>query len=152
MVSIEYAEAFSQVLYVLERMEYSLRGKIPENVVRVLKDNSLQDDNIKLDDTKKLKDMGLSTKACLVLAIIYLNCLCTSEEKLEYIKLLQENDKIYQDIENNQIGHDNIFSKNDEKANDNKIQNTDMIIHKKQSMFVKLINKIKKFFNLNRRD
>jgi len=64
MVSIEYAEAFSQVLYVLERMEYSLRGKIPENVVRVLKDNSLQDDNIKLDDTKKLKDMGLSTKAC----------------------------------------------------------------------------------------
>jgi len=88
----------------------------------------------------------------LVLAIIYLNCLCTSEEKLEYIKLLQENDKIYQDIENNQIGHDNIFSKNDEKANDNKIQNTDMIIHKKQSMFVKLINKIKKFFNLNRRD
>lgn len=148
MISAEYAEAFSQVLYVLDRMENELRDKIPQNVIQVLKDNCIQDYDIKLDHTKRLKNMGLSSKACSVLAIIYLNCLCTPNEKVEYIKLLQENDKIYQKIENNQIGQDNIFSKNYEKTTCDEVQVTDMIVHKKDNIIVKLMKKIKQFFRV----
>ena len=146
MISIEYAEAFSQVLYVIEHMDQTLIDKIPKKVIQVLRENALENEDNKLDSAKNLKDMELSPKACSVLAIIYLNCLCTSEEKSEYIKLLQKNDEIYQDMENEKIGFEDIFENKTEIIEDRNPEITDMIVHKKENIFVRLINKIKDFF------
>lgn len=148
MVSVEYAEAFSQVLYVLDNMEPNLVSKVPQKVIRVLKENSLEGSNLKLEYTGDLKNMKLSSKACSVLAIIYLNCLCSSEEKAEYIKLLQKNDEIYQNMENNKVGFENIFDNETKCVTDNTQEITDMKVYKKENIFISLINKIKKFFRL----
>lgn len=146
MVNIEYAKAFSQVLYILENMDKSLVNKIPKKVIEVLKENTIEEADNKLEYTGDIKELNLDSKACAVLAIIYLNCLCSQEEKEEYMKVLQENDKLYQDIENNKLGFDDVFSNKSENEDNNVVQSTDMIEQKEENIFVKVINKIKKFF------
>lgn len=144
MVNIEYAKAFSQVLYVLEHMDKSLVDKIPQNVINVLKENALESTNKMMEYSADIKDMNINSKARSILAILYLNCLCSPEEKEEYIKLLQKNDEIYKDLENDKVSFDNVFNKDVAEMNGVEKENIDIAIYKKENIFARLLSRIKK--------
>lgn len=146
MVNAEYAEAFSQVINILEHLEPNLAEKIPENVKNVLNENSLEKIDKKNQYTGNIGNMNISPKACSILAIIYLNCLCSPEEKEEYIKLLQKNDKIYHDMENDKVAFDDLFNKKVDEIESNKKESKEIILYKKENLFMKLLNKMKSIF------
>ena len=87
----------------------------------------------------------LSPAALETLAIIAYNYWCdTPEKKSKFNKLLNNNQKIYEERLRNQYNPDNLF-KNKKQISQNK-DNSTALVEYKQSFFAKLYNKFKSLF------
>ena len=98
--------------------------------------------------------MGLNEKAKNILAIIYLNYWCDTQQKINYTKLLEENELKHQKEIREKYNPDTIFKNNnnikhEDDARESEIYNDVSIIEYKESFFKKLINCIKSFFHIN---
>lgn len=151
MVSVEFSECITETLDILKHMENSYIEKIPRKFMVFLENNKSTNYISNLDHSKKVNEMILKEKTKDILAIIYMKYWCTEEEKHAYNELLQENEKKYQDELRKKYNVDNIFQKTNqfEKTMQNNITNNVAIVEYKESIFKKLINKIKNIFNNN---
>lgn len=151
MVSVEFSEGITETLDILKHMENSYIEKIPRKFMAFLENNKSTNYISNLDHSKKVNEMILKEKTKDILAIIYMKYWCTEEEKHSYNELLQENEKKYQDELRKKYNVDNIFQKTNqfEKTMQNNITNNVAIVEYKESIFKKLINKIKNIFDNN---
>ena len=86
----EYSEAVSEALEVLKYLEDELLNKIPLNVIKKLKEQSLTSYTNKFED--EVDPSKLSDKAKNVIAVLYRDYIANEEEKVEFDKLLHENE------------------------------------------------------------
>lgn len=141
MVTLEYSEAISEVLYILENTEEEIVSKIPENVLSFFRENASKDYNVELEYSKDIKDINLKGKAKAILAAIYRDYLASEEEQEEYNKILMENEKKYQEEAKESYNSDEIFKNNQKEST--KIENLPAEI-KQKNFFQKIIDYIKK--------
>ncbi len=97
MVSQELSEGISETLDILKHMDKEYIDKIPQKFKDFLEKNKSVNYIPNLDHSKKIDEMNLKNKTKDILAIIYLKYWCNSEKKLEYMKLLNENERKYQE-------------------------------------------------------
>ena len=147
MVSVEYREAITEVLDILNHMRKVDTDRIPEKFKQFLVQNQSTTYYPQLDHTKAIKDMELKEKTKDILSIIYSNYWCNKDEKLVFEKLLQENEKKYQKELREKYNPDNVFKDKEIKIEDNKKQI--LLIEKKDTIFTKIIKFIKGIFNKN---
>lgn len=146
MVSVAYSEAVTEVLDILKHMEESYISKVPKKFMEFLEKNKSKDYNPNFDHSKKLNELNLKEKTKDILAIIYMNYWCDENKKIEYKKLLNENEKIYQDEIREKYNPDIIFKKKEEKVQDiqkSDFENLPIEVQKDESFFRKIINFIK---------
>ena len=93
MLSLEFVEAASQTLEILNYMDKKYIDMIPKKFIEFLESNKLPNYITNIDCTKKLSKTGLRRKTKSLLAIIYLNYWCDSNQKNNYITKLKENEK-----------------------------------------------------------
>lgn len=136
-------KAYSEIYEILNLMETEYTDKVPNKFKELIiseKDNSFKP-NIKINIP--LESQNLQKDTLTILAILYLNYWCESEqEKEELIKLFNEVDK--QNAEKYNI--DNIFKK---RQNDTNIIDEDgdtSLIKYKENFFLKLLNRLKRLF------
>lgn len=105
-------KAYSEVYEILKMVDKEYFDKIPKKFVEFLereKDNnyiSNINENIPLEEQKLLND------TINILAMIKLDCWCSSEEeKSELLKLLNENEKKHKENINEKYNSENIFEK-----------------------------------------
>lgn len=145
-ISEEYKIAVTEILMLLEKLEQNLVKKIPKKLITLWK--TIEDKNYRLqcNFSQDIKQWQLSNKAKALLAMLYINYWCNDEEKIEYDKLLVQNEEKYQNELNNKYNVEDIF-KNKNIKNEIQEQNDNLpIVYTNEKLYKKILNFIKKFF------
>ncbi len=147
-VSLEYANAYSEVLEVLRNMSESDINKIPNDIIEMFKENSNKLHDFRYDFNKNFKEQNISKRAKMILAILFRDYWASPSQK-EIIVARQnfERDRIEMQKQE-KYNINNIFKKNEIKK-DIKTEEI-QITNYKESIIKKIINKIKKIFLKNK--
>ena len=141
----EYSVAITEVLYILKYLPKDMTANIPTNFLNFLNENSIPDYKPDFDLSKGLDNVRLKHKTKILLAIIYRNYICSEQERLDYDKILIQNENEYQIKLKEKYNTDNIFkeTKTEKNISDN---NNELVIYKK-SYFTRIKDFIKKIFH-----
>ena len=143
--TIRYHKAFKEVYILINDLSPELYLRIPKNFIEILKGNMDEDYDITLEE---LNTNGYMEETETLMSLIFRDFICSDElnEKLiEYDK-----NQVEQELER----YNNIFG-NEEKiasieieneSNEEKIEETSLVVVKEENIFVKILNKIKSLF------
>lgn len=112
MVSIEYGEALSEIDDILRHLDSNALNKIPQKFKEFVNNNKSKTYIPAFNHSKSLKELQLKEKTREILSLIYLNFLCSNEEKIKYSKKLKHNKIEKEKILREKFNPDNIFKKN----------------------------------------
>lgn len=151
MVSVEYSEAIVEVLDILDNSEDSIVEKIPKKLIEFWQKNKSTTYKPNLDHSKSLKEMELKSKTKSLITMIYLNYLCDASEKDKIKSILKKNEEEYQQELKEIYNTDNIFKKDvlEDVVKENVSESNVQIAEYKDTMFKRIINKIKSILYLN---
>ena len=141
----EYSVAITEVLYILKYLPKDMTANIPTNFLKYLNENSIPDYKPDFDLSKGLDNVRLKHKTKILLAIIYRNYICSEQERLDYDKILIQNENEYQIKLKEKYNTDNIF-KETKTSDDNNNDINQLVIYKK-SYFTRIKDFIKKIFH-----
>lgn len=141
----EYSVAITEVLYILKYLPKDMTANIPTNFLKYLNENSIPDYKPDFDLSKGLDNVRLKHKTKILLAIIYRNYICSEQERLDYDKILLQNENEYQIKLKEKYNTDNIF-KETKTSDDNNNDIIQLVIYKK-SYFTRIKDFIKKIFH-----
>ena len=145
----EEAEAYTEVLTVLNNMEAKYKAKIPKKLIELFENNCATDYNFSLDVAIPLKDQNLKRKTLALLALLDLNYWCESkEEKEELLNKYRENDIKKQEELREKYNPDNIFKRNREEEQIEENTEVKAMVEYKEPLLKRIINKIKRFFGM----
>lgn len=88
-----HARALAEVSIILDCTQPELVKKIPEKLLRYIRENADRDYMIELSEDVELKDQNLLSETKIIMALIYRNCFCDEEEKREYDEILKKKDE-----------------------------------------------------------
>lgn len=154
MVNVEYANAYSEVLEVLNHIPKSDYDKIPNNVIEVFTRNNNKKYEFNYDVTKTLNEQNVSKIAKTIIAILFRDYWATptqreiiiTKEKYDIAKLEQEKRELY--------NPDNIFKKREKTEEIEKIEETALVNYENKTWYKKAIDFIsglfKKVFKSNK--
>lgn len=109
MVSVKLSEGISETLDILNHMDKSYIDRIPKKFKEFLEKNKSDSYIPNLDHSKKINEMNLKEKTKNILAILYINYWCDSEQKLKYANLLKRNEEKYLEESRKKYDPDNLF-------------------------------------------
>ena len=109
----EQAFAYAEILEILDYMEEEYVNKIPQKLIRVIKENALDTYERHLDANVPLEEQEISEKTTAILAMLMLNYWCESpEQKQELTDMFNENERKYQEELQRKYDPNNIFNNN----------------------------------------
>lgn len=144
---VDYNKRLVEVDEVLKYFSKEDLLKIPEEIKQIIKENKDENYIWKYDETKTLKEQGLSEDTLAILAYFNMEFLLNDEQK-ELMKQFHEfNERKIEEQKKEQYKVDDLFEnrQNNEKIN---VSNEEvaLVVIKKESFFKKMINKIKSIF------
>ena len=147
MVSIRNANAMAEVIYYLKGIKQEDIDKIPKKFIQYLNENASKEYKCDFDYNKPLKELNLLDETRGIIGMICYNYWCVTEkQKEQYLKRLSQNEQQYQKILDEKYNPDNIFENKKLDFIENTTNPTE-ITEYKESIFKKLINKIKSIFS-----
>ena len=148
MIDIRLREAITEVLEILKNADNTYMEKLPEKFKKFLNDNKSTSYISEIDFSKELKDLKIRKETKELLGIMYLNYWSNDEEKKEYVKLLSENEKKYQEELTEKYNPDSLFKKTakQDDINEQVVTNEVAIIKYEESLLKKIWNKILSIF------
>ncbi len=146
MMDVKLSRSITEVLEILKHMDKIYIEKLPKKFLKFLQDNQDTSYIPKFDYTKKLQDCDIQKETKGLLGIIYMKYWSQEKQKKEYLQILENNQKKYQEEINEKYNPDNLF-KNSKKCEENLEENTQMIEYK-ESVFQKIVLKIKLFLKI----
>lgn len=150
MANIEYSEAIVEVLEILEYADDNILEKIPKKLIKFWERNKSKTYKPNLDHNKSISEMKLKNKTKSILSMIYLNYLCNDAEVKEISSIINHNEEIYQTelIKNHNSQHWEKVQNKTNTINENAKSTSITIIDNKESIFKKIVDRIKRFFNI----
>ena len=147
MVSDRYACAYKEVIEVLKYTKREDVNKIPQYKIVLWRQNMKKDYDFKINTNKTLDEQNLSSEAKSIIANIFKKYWTTDYQK-ERIEAKEKYDIEQMEKEKSEkYNPDDIFkNKNLNVKKDVPIPKDLAMIEYKESIFKKIINKIKKFF------
>ncbi len=148
MVNERYSKAMAETLHYLKGINENDIKKIPNKFMQFLKENALQNYECDFDYNKPLKELKLLEETRGLISMICLNYWCeTEEEKDEFIKHLNENEKRYQEKLRKKYEVYEIFKKKEivEKINKNIL----LIESEKLNILKKILKFVLNLFHTN---
>ena len=147
MVSVRNANAMAEVIYYLKGIKQEDIDKIPRKFIQYLNKNASKEYKCDFDYNKPLKELNLLDETRGIIGMICYNYWCVTEkQKEQYLKRLSQNEQQYQKILDEKYNPDNIFENKKLDFIENTTNPTE-ITEYKESIFKKLINKIKSIFS-----
>lgn len=140
MVDIEYSEAATEVLEILDNTNKEDIEKIPKQFIDFLKQNCSKNYKPIIDYSRPIEKMNLKKKTIDILSIICSKYWCDDMAKIEFINMLEWNEKMQLEKLNEKYNTNNIFNK---KINNNIQEN---LIVLKENLITKITKKIKMIF------
>ena len=141
-ISIETATQLNQILSFLPE---SIKIKIPIDIWKRINDKTDSEIFTKINNVSDIKIENMLPETRKYLSFIFLKYLATEEERNEYLKILKNNEKQYQNMLSKKYDIDNIFDKNIHQSNI-KQENSNLPVERKEKLFQIILNKLRKFF------
>ena len=151
-LSLEYSNAYNEVLEVLNNISEEDYNKIPKDIIKVFETYKNKNYVFEYDFSKDFKEQKLSKQAKLILANLYRDYWATEREREEIIK---EQNLIRQKVEEEKrLKYDPDVFKNKRKIiNTEEIKTISgeiSIVTPEKTLIQRIIGKIKGYFNKNR--
>ena len=150
---VDYKKRLVEVDEVLNYLSEEDLQKIPEDIRQIIKENKDKEYVWKYDESKELKDQGLSRDTIIILSYLNMEYLLNEKQKELMQQIHKLNERKAEEEKAKQYSSEDIFKKSkpqeEEKEETNKIQENALVVYK-ESFFTKMINKIKNFFKGNK--
>lgn len=152
MIAENYACAYREVIEILKYTNKDDVNKIPSDKILLWRDNMKEDYNFEIDEEKPLSEQNISKEARAILANIFKQYWATDYQK-ERIEAKEKYD--VEQIEKEKYAKYNpndIFkNRKQETSKDGNISNTVAMVEYKESIFKRIIDKIKGIFDRKNR-
>lgn len=148
MLNQNYAEAYVEVLDIINHMSTKDLAKVSKKFIKFLTTNASKEYKCKLDYSKQLKDMQLKEETKGLLALMYRDYWASEEERQELQKKFYINDQKYQEELRKKFNTDNIFkNRNNNKTIENSTsESLELIKYENNKWYKKIFNIILNFF------
>ena len=148
MVSVEYANAYSEVLEILKFISKEDYNKIPASKIELFKLNSNKEYKFTYNPNKTLDEQNVSKRAKAIIGILFRDYWATEVQRDKIIRK-QKNDRlILEEQKKSLYGIENIFKKrNTCSETEAKEEVTEMVVYK-SNFITRVFNKIKNFFKI----
>ena len=148
MVDTRISEGISEVLVILKSIDTIYTEKLPQKFKDFLNNNQSSTYIPNIDLSKELKDMELKKETRNILELMYLNYWSTPEEKKEFMGILNENERKYQEEINEKYNPDNLFKnkKDTLKTIEETVTEEVALVEYNESLLKKIWNKILSIF------
>ena len=144
MVNIEYKIAYSEVLEILKYISKEEFNKVPQDMLEMFKANASNNNEFVYNPRKTLQEQNVSETARIIIAILFRDYWATENQKEKILKKQNyDREKIKEEMYNTT----NIFQKHNTQQTENCIKNEVAMIEYKESIFTKIKNWFKHFFN-----
>lgn len=135
------ANAYTEVYTILQDLNTEEYNKIPPEIIKAIEENMNEEYEYELDEDLELKNQPMLPETKAILFNLFRDYLATSEQKEKIIKM-QNEERQKSELKKQQQYNANVFQ-NKTKEN---INQSKELIEYKESIFIKLINKIKSWF------
>ncbi len=149
MSQTKYANAYTEVYEILNCLDEEEYSKIPEELLEVFEENRNLDYEYEVNEEQDLLKQPMLKETKAILLNIFRDYLATPEQKQKIKQWLQA-DRLYIERQKQEKYNSNVFKNKtrDEKI-DNEESNTVLPVEiKKQSIFQKIINGLKRIFKI----
>lgn len=148
MVESQYANAYKEVLEILKYVQIEDYNKIPKTKIELFETYYNKDYVFEYDPKKTLNEQNVSKTAKAIIGILFRDYWATETQK-DKIIAKQKYDRQQIEVKKQEnYNPDNIFkNKNQNTKQERTINNTVAMITYKESIFKKILNKIKSIFN-----
>lgn len=135
----------SEIYCLLNYFPKSYIDKLPIKLLNLIKQNSNSKYFIEVNPTKSLEEQEIMEDTKNTLVVLKCNYWSDELEKRNIIKRLNKNEKKYEEELRERYNPDNLFKNKDTKVG--RTQNSFAMVEYKESIFIKLKNWFKHFFN-----
>lgn len=149
MVSLEYANAYSEVLEILQHISQEDYDKIPKEKITLFEANANKDYNFTYDIDKTLDEQSVSNKAKTIIAILFRDYWATDSQR-EKIKAKEKYDRQNNEEIKEKYNPDNLFKNNNIEKENILNDNNKMILYK-EPLIKKFLNKFLNWIKTNER-
>lgn len=148
MVSVEYANAYSEVLGILKYISKQDYEKIPNSKIELFETNQNKEYIFNYDPNKTLEEQNVSRRAKAIIGLLFRDYWSTEEQREKIIKKQNYDRQILEKQKKSLYDVENIFNKKSyEKETKINEEVKEMIVYK-ETFFRKCINKIKFLFKI----
>lgn len=146
MYNIKYAKAYTEVLEIIKYLQKDEYIKIPINILDHFKNN--MDKNYKFDINPEidLLEQNISKESFAIIICLFTDYFATDKQK-EILKNLLKRNQEKRDTELRKKYNQNDIFKNKKEKNEN-LQESVALVEYKESMFIKIFNKILKILHI----
>ncbi len=144
----ELGQRLVEVECVLNKMDQQNMEKIPKEFWEFMSNNKDINYNFQYDDSKSITENNLHIDTIALLTYINMNFLLEGKSKEEMLSILKEDEIISEEQKRKLYNPDNIFKNRIDKHIEQTGENIKMIEYK-ESIFNKIIAKIKTFLHIN---
>lgn len=137
-------EIYSEVYQVLNLLGNEYIDKLPKSLFNMLEKKRDINYEPKYTEDIPLNKQNIKNETISIIALLHLNYWCENEnEKYELKQIFKNNEDMYENELRKKYNPDNIFKKH---AQEKIIKNEVALVEYKESIFKRLINKIKSLF------
>lgn len=142
MESIEYANAYSEILGILKFIAKEDYEKIPNSKIELFETNQNKEYIFEYNPNKTLEEQNVSKRAKAIIGLLFRDYWATDEQKDKIIRKQNYDRQILEEQKKSMYDVENIFKK---KSYENE-EVKEMVVYKEQRWYQKLFAKILKIF------
>ncbi len=152
MIAENYACAYREVIEILKYTNKDDVNKIPSDKILLWRDNMKEDYNFEIDEEKPLSEQNISKEARAILANIFKQYWATDYQK-ERIEAKEKYDveQIEKEKYEKYNPNDIFINRKQETSKNENISNTIAMVEYKESVFKRILDKIKRIFDRKNR-
>lgn len=137
--------AYAEVYTILQELTEEEYNKIPPKVIKTIEANRNEEYEYELDDELELKDQPMLSETKAILFNLFRDYLATPEQKAKIIRM-QNEARQKNELKKQQMYNTDIFANKPKKNLAENSNETMQIVEYKESIFKRILNKIKSFF------
>lgn len=153
MISIEYANAYTEVLEILKYIPSAEYQKIPENKIMLLEENANYDHLFFYNPLQTLDEQNVSRIAKSIIAIFFRDYWASDSQKEKIIKFQKNVRQKLEEEKREKYNPNQIFKSKIETQNISERENSkEIMVIKEENLISKILNKIKTWFKIYRKE
>lgn len=145
MISMEYANAYTEVLEILKFIPKTDYNKIPQDMIKVFSDNQNKNYIFNYNPLQSLDDQNVSKKAKLIISILFRDYWAQDNQRAKILNKEKIDRMRFEEEKQEKYNVNNLF-KNKQENLQNSESNTSLIEVKEKNFLPKIIEKIINLF------